>query len=118
MKNLSVTVEVNTPEGVLYCTICEDEHGLPVKIISTFGKAGTTLAAWAYALDATINLLLEKKTGVNEIIQILSNISHSKPLKTAHGVRVGSGPEGIVVALLEYKRQKFKQLKASFETTE
>jgi hypothetical protein len=114
-SNESMTIEVKTPDGVLYYILCEDEDGQLNKVISIFGKAGTALAAWAFATDCLVNMLLERKVGVNEIIERLSNISNSKPIRTATGVKVGSGPEGLVVALLEYKRQKFRDLKSKFE---
>lgn len=103
-----MTIEVNTPDGVLYYTICES-NGVPTKVISTFGKAGTSLAAWAFAMDVLVNMLLEKKADINDIINNLSNISASKSIRTPSGVKVGSGPEGLVIALLEYKRQKFHE---------
>ena len=105
----SRTIEVNTPDGVLYYTICESEENIPIKVISTFGKAGSALAAWAQAVDILVNMLLEKKTPISEIIDNLSNITNSRTIKTNVGVRVGSGPEGIVIAFLEYKRQKHKR---------
>ena len=104
-----MTIEVNTPDGVLYYTICEDEDSLPTKVISTFGKAGSALAAWAQATDILINMLLEQRVPVSDIIDNLSNITNNRPLKTRAGVRVGSGPEGVVVAFLEYKRQIHKR---------
>ena len=101
----SITIEVNTPDGVLYYTICEKDD-YPTKVISTFGKSGSALAAWAQAVDVLVNMLLEKKTSINDIIDNLSNITNNKPMRTNSGVRVGSGPEGIVIAFLEYKRQR------------
>lgn len=102
----SITIEVNTPDGVLYYTICEQDDK-PIKVISTFGKSGSALAAWAQAVDLLVNMLLEKDASYNDIIDALSNITNSKPIQTRTGVKVGSGPEGIVVAFLEYRRQKY-----------
>lgn len=117
-KSPSMTVEVNTPDGVLYYTICEDGDNSPIRVISTFGKAGTTLAAWAYAVDVLTNMLLERGTKIDSLIEGLSQISASKPLRTLEGIKVGSGPEGLVVALLEYKRQKYRELRRTFEEIE
>lgn len=111
----SMTIEVETPDGILYYTICENNEQLPIKVISTFGKAGTVLASWAYALDAMVSILLERKVPITEIIEKLTHISHSKPIRTETGVRVGSGPEGMAVALMEYRRQKFKRLQSAFD---
>lgn len=108
-----MTIEVDTPDGVLYYTIMEEDNQ-PTKVISTFGKTGTSLAAWSFAVDQLVNLLFEKGTKVNEILEVLSSITTEKPKVTLKGVRVGSGPEGLVVALMEYKRQKYRELSASF----
>lgn len=108
----SMTIEVNTPDGVLYYTICESKY-IPdriAKVISTFGKAGTSLAAWAFAVDLLVNMLLENGTDINDIITQLAQISGDKPVKNINtGAKVGSGPEGLVVAILEYKRQKYRE---------
>lgn len=102
----SMTVEVKTPDGVLYYTICE-ENGVPVKVISTFGKAGTSLAAWANAVDILVNMLLERKVSIHILIEALSQITANKSMRTPKGIKIGSGPEGLVIALLEYRRQKY-----------
>jgi hypothetical protein len=105
----SMTIEVNTPDGLLYCTICEKDNKI-VKIISTFGKAGNSLAAWSNAVDILVNLLLQQGLDVNDIISELSLISASKPMISPNtGTKVASGPAGIVIALLEYKRQKYQE---------
>lgn len=111
----SITVgAIDTPDGKLYYTMCFDEEDNLVKVISTFGKAGSSVAAWAQGLDELVNLLLDKKTPINEIIERLSGITTEKSKKTTDGVRVGSGPEGMVVALMEFKRIMYKQLRERF----
>jgi hypothetical protein len=105
----SMTMEIITPDGVLYCTVCELDNK-PVKIISTFGKAGHALASWANAVDLLFNLLFQKGLSINDIISELSTISSIKSTITpVSGVKVSSGPAGIFIALLEYKRQKFQE---------
>lgn len=109
-KYVSMTMEVNTPDGVLYCTVCELDNK-PVKIISTFGKVGHSLAAWSSAVDLLVNLLFQNGLTINDIISELSTISPTIKSMTlpGNGIRVSSGPAGIVVALLEYKRQKYQE---------
>lgn len=111
----SMTVEVITPDGNLYYTICDAEDSTPIKVISVFGKSGTSLAAWAQALDILVNMLLARGTGINDIIEALSNLSNDKVIRDHKGVRVGSGPEGMAVALMEYKRQKYHDLNRKFD---
>ena len=106
-----MTVEVETPEGVLYYTICDDTEGRPIKVITSIGKAGSALAAWSFALDQVINLALENGVGINELIEKLGGTSNDRRPHIRQGVTVRSGPEGIVTALLEYKRNKFLALR-------
>lgn len=110
----SVTVEVDTPDGTLYYTIIEGKNGQPAQVISTFGKTGTSVAAWANAVDQLTNLLLQNDVKINEILEALRHITTGKPIVTLKGVRVGSGPEGLVVAFQEYKRLKFRELQETF----
>lgn len=111
----SITVgAIDTPDGKLYYTMLFDDKDNLVRVISTFGKAGSSVAAWAQGLDQLVNLLLEKNTPINDIIECLSGITTEKSKKTTEGVRVGSGPEGMVVALMEFKRMKFIELREKF----
>lgn len=107
----SMTIEVNTPDGIAYYTICHDENNIPIKVISTFGKAGSALAAWAFAVDILVNMLLEQRVDINDIIMNLSQISGNKPMQhLSTGAKVESGPAGLVIAFLEYKRQKYREM--------
>lgn len=106
MENM--TIEVDTPDGTLFFTIME-ENGMPVRVSSQFGKAGTSLAAWAGALDAVVNLALSVGAGLDDIISTLSNINSDRR-RPSRGIPVTSGPNGVVVALMEYKREKYKDI--------
>lgn len=108
--NKSVTIEVETPDGVLYFTVVEDNSGRPCRVISIIGKSGSSLAAWAEAVDQLINLAFSKGAGINDILEALSNISTSKPIRSLRPTLVvKSAPDGIVVALSAYKREKYKE---------
>lgn len=111
----SMTIRIETPNGYLYLTIIEDEKGRPIRLESVLGKAGSGSASWARAVDELINLLLENGVGIDHIIDKLAGISSEKPRRTPSGIYVRSGPDGIAVAFMEYKRQKYKEMKEKFD---
>jgi hypothetical protein len=109
----SVTMEVQTPDGVMFVIIMEDDDNKPIEIIAHIGKAGAPVQAWAFALAATCTKLLDCGKGINDLIELLSSITSSKaPSRLEHGVILRSGPEGFCYALMQYRADKFQQLKA------
>lgn len=110
----SMSIRIDSPNGYLYLTILEDDSGRPCKIETIMGKTGTDLAAWARATDQLVNLLLDNGVGINEIVDRLSGIMVEKPKRLPSGIYVKSGPDGIAVAFMEYKREKYKEMKEKF----
>jgi hypothetical protein len=108
----SKVTRIKTPNGVMFLTVVEDNHGNPIRIIIQIGKTGTGIRAWADATGRLINLLLERGAGIEEVITQLSNI-HSSDLVFADNslLPVKSGPDALVKALLIYKRSVYRDLK-------
>lgn len=111
----NVCIEVKTPDGTMFVNVLEDENGAPIKVQIIIGKAGTSVAAWAQGTSNLVSSLLEKGEGINHIISLLSNQTSSKEIRSANGTTVRSAMEGVVSALIDYRRMKFNELKDLFE---
>lgn len=103
----SSTIKVETPDGDMFVTIMENDSGRPCRVHVTIGKAGASIAAWSQAIAEMINSLLVGGKGINDIIVWLSQHTSSKPSRS-RDIPIRSGPDGIVVALMEYRRHKFE----------
>lgn len=116
MSNVSaqpcINIKMRTPDGVMYFTFVDNEHGELERILSSAGKAGSTLSLW---VDATCNLLsylLSKKlVSLNELVVLLSNYNTASISYNTGGVPVRSGIGGLVAAI-----QQYKQIKTSGQT--
>lgn len=112
----SETVRVTTPDGTMFVNIMEDSKGNPVQIQLNVGKAGNSVAAWAFAMATLCTMLLSSgKYSINDLIAHLSGITTNKHLRHMDGVRCSSGPEGLVIALLKYRDGKFADMLPSIE---
>lgn len=112
----SLTWKVMTPNGVMFVTIVESTNYLkkpiPVEILITIGKSGSSIMAWANMTASLISLLFKKKADVEDIIaEISMNLSDHSVLQKP-GVSIRSEPEGIKYALLRYQEDRNKRLEA------
>ena len=94
-----------TPDGTANIFVTETN---PVTISITIGKAGTSIAGWAYALSQFVNRSLRTDT-LDEVIDILTDITTHQSSYNSNGVQCRSTPEAVAFALTEYKRMKLKE---------
>jgi len=107
----SINFHVATPDGAMFVNVMEDKEGKPFKIITSIGKCGTAVAAWAQAFDLVASETLENGGSVNKLIEILSGITSAGIRILPAGETVRSGPEGVCLALMRYRQSKFQELK-------
>ena len=106
----AVTFQIVTPDGNMFITISEDDNGVPNAIWIHIGKAGSAVGAWSNALARLMTLCLDKGGTINDLIVELSNQTSDKFRMTNDGEAVRSGIEGVWVALMKYKRDRFEQV--------
>jgi hypothetical protein len=110
----SISIEVDTPDGIMYVTIMEVDNQ-PVKMQIIIGKAGTAIMAWAQATSDLATAVLSTGAGVNKLIEIFSmQTSGSAPKLGKDGLHLRSGPEGVCKALIIYRTMKFRELSSIF----
>lgn len=93
-----------TPDGVTNIHVTEAN---PLFIQINIGKAGTSVASWAYALAELTNLALESHP-LASIIDKLKDISTSQSV-IKDGVECRSTAEAVGFALTEYSMLKLKE---------
>jgi ribonucleoside-diphosphate reductase alpha chain len=115
----SVNYRIETPSGTMHVTIMENAEGNPCRVAINIGKAGTDLNAWAFALSEMISVLLESGLPYAKILEHLSSITSGERPRVAIGsnVSVRSGPEGLWVALMRYRKDKFDELRDKLSST-
>lgn len=99
---------IDTPDGKMWVTIVE-RNGVPVQVIVSIGKTGSYTMAWANAASLLITRLLEFIT-IHQVIQELSGIATGRLAYLTGGDKCRSGPEGIAIALLRYRKEKYSEL--------
>lgn len=102
-----ITIQVPTPDGTMFVTILEDLAGKPMGVQIHIGKAGAPIAAWSNALARIISLALDKGADMNDLVSELSSQTSDKNRMSTRGEIVRSGVEGLWIALMQYKRDKF-----------
>jgi len=108
----SVNIRVRVPEGTMFVTVVEDISGRPIQLLINIGKAGSSLAAWTYAVGRMCTVMFENGFGVNDLIDEFATISSDKAVPQEDGEEaIHSGPAGIAVALVKYRAAKFKEFK-------
>lgn len=103
-------MRVQTPDGQMYVNVMEDKDGDPFQVIINIGKAGSSVAAWAGALGAVISAGLQSGTKLEVYLTELSNITSDGSARTIKSP-CRSGPEGVWVCLVRYRKEKFKELR-------
>ena len=112
----TVSIEVDTPDGKMFVNIMENDNGEPIRIHVIIGKAGTSIAAWAQGCSNLMSAMLVEGCGINKLIECLSLQTSGGIARTLQsGEIVRSSPDGIVTALMQYRKVKFSELKGMFE---
>lgn len=107
----SVSIRVPTPDGTLFVNIMEDDTGKPVGMLIHIGKTGASVMAWAEGMARACTMAMQRGAGINDLISEFSSITTDRITMLQEGSVVRSGPEGVAVALMKYRREKFKELK-------
>jgi hypothetical protein len=111
----SMNVKIESPDGTMYVTVMENEHGVPFKIMVNIGKAGSSLNAWAAIVADFVSDTITR-VGVNSAIAKLLNVSSDKVSYTPDSVTndgvttIRSGPEAIAYALIKYRTERQREL--------
>lgn len=105
----NLTFQVHSPDGLMFVSIMEDTEGKPCAIEIKVGKAGAPLRAWCHCLGRMVTMAFEKGATLSEIIEELSLQTSDGIRITSNGMKCRSGPEGVYIALMEYRRDKFDQ---------
>jgi hypothetical protein len=112
----TLTNKVRTPDGTMFVIVLEDKEGKPCGIHINIGKAGSSLSAWANATAALVTRMLGSGIGLNDIIKELSEMTSDKTVLTGDtNVPIRSGPDGLCYALMQYRKEKFREHAAAFE---
>ena len=110
----SWTFRIPTPDGTLNVIVMENNVGDPFEIQLVIGKAGSAVAAWAYATARLCSTLLQTNAcKINDLITHLSSANSDKISYTDSREPVRSGPDGLALALLKYQNAKFESIRIS-----
>lgn len=103
------TYKVNTGSGTMYITINSDNNGNPIELFATVGKAGSDVAAYTEAIGRLISILLQRRTGVDDIKKQLIGIAGANPVfhKINGYKKILSVPDAIG-KILEFHIDKIK----------
>jgi len=101
----STSIKKETPLGVLFAHITEDEKGQPFEVFINLGKAGGSAMADAEAVGRLISLALRSGIPINEIHRQLRGISSDRAVGLGPN-KVLSVPDAIGLALEEWMRMK------------
>lgn len=111
----NVSFRIETPDGTATIIIAEESDGKLYKIFFEIGKAGTSVKAWAFAVCELATEMIRSGTEVHKVVELLSNISSSRPIYDREGVPCRSGVEALVLALTRWDRfKKDKHSKVKF----
>ena len=106
----SLTYQIRTPDGMMYVNLLEDKDNSLVMIDVQIGKAGGSLRVWAHTMGRMLTMLLEHGAYIDDLIEELNGQFTDKLAIHQGGIKVRSGPEGIYVALVKYKSDKYNRL--------
>lgn len=102
--------QVRTPDGEMFVIIMEDDNAKPCGIEVKIGKVGGPLGAWAHSFSRIITLAIEHGVTINDLIEELSSqTSDSARTITHNNIPCRSGPEGVCIALMHYRSDKFAE---------
>jgi len=99
------TIRKETPLGVMFVNITEDEKGQPFEVFLTLGKAGGSAMADAEAMGRLISLALRSGIPIMEIHRQLRGISSDRAVGLGPN-KVLSVPDAIGIAIEEWHRDR------------
>jgi ribonucleoside-diphosphate reductase alpha chain len=104
-KLKSTSIRKETPLGIMFVHITEDDRGQPFEVFVTLGKAGGSAMADAEAVGRLISLALRSGIPLPEIHRQLRGISSDRAVGLGPN-KVLSMPDAIGLALEEWWRDK------------
>ena len=104
-KLRSTSIRKETPLGIMFVHITEDDRGQPFEVFVTLGKAGGSAMADAEAVGRLISLALRSGIPLAEIHRQLRGISSDRAVGLGPN-KVLSMPDAIGLALEEWWRDK------------
>jgi ribonucleoside-diphosphate reductase alpha chain len=99
------TIRKETPLGVMFVNITEDEKGQPFEVFLNLGKAGGSAMADAEAIGRLISLALRSGISLPEIHRQLRGISSDRAVGLGPN-KVLSLPDAVGIALEQWWRNK------------
>jgi ribonucleoside-diphosphate reductase alpha chain len=117
-KLRGTTYKKETPLGVAFITVNEDDKGQPFEVFVTLGKAGGSAMADAEAMGRLISLGLRSGIGIQSVIKQLRGISSDRAVGLGPN-KVLSVPDAIGIALDDWWRDKVQGVQQeAFNTSE
>ncbi len=104
-KLRGTTIRKETPLGVMFVSINEDDKGQPFEVFINLGKAGGSAMADAEAMGRLISLALRSGIPLSEVHRQLRGISSDRVVGLGPN-KVMSVPDAIGLALEEWMRDK------------
>ncbi|HEX3866891.1 MAG TPA: vitamin B12-dependent ribonucleotide reductase [Gemmatimonadaceae bacterium] len=104
-KLRGTTIRKETPLGVMFVNVTEDEKGQPFEVFITLGKAGGSAMADAEAMGRLISLALRSGIPIMEIHRQLRGISSDRAVGLGPN-KVLSVPDAIGIAIEEWHRDR------------
>ena len=115
-KLRGTTYKKETPLGVMFVTVNEDDKGQPFEVFVTLGKAGGSAMADAEAMGRLISLALRSGIPLPSIHKQLRGISSDRAVGLGPN-KVLSVPDAIGIALDEWWRDKVQGVQQDAFTT-
>lgn len=104
-KLRGTTIRKETPLGVMFVNITEDEKGQPFEVFITLGKAGGSAMADTEAMGRLISLALRSGIPITEVHRQLRGISSDRAVGLGPN-KVLSVPDAIGIAIEEWHRDR------------
>jgi ribonucleoside-diphosphate reductase alpha chain len=104
-KLRGTTIRKETPLGVMFVNITEDEKGQPFEVFLTLGKAGGSAMADAEAMGRLISLALRSGIPLSSVHKQLRGISSDRAVGLGPN-KVLSLPDAIGIAIEEWNRDR------------
>jgi ribonucleoside-diphosphate reductase alpha chain len=114
-KLRGTTIRKETPLGVMFVNITEDEKAQPFEVFLTLGKAGGSAMADAEAMGRLISLALRSGIPLMEIHRQLRGISSDRAVGLGPN-KVLSVPDAIGIAIEEWHRDRITGVQGELMT--
>ncbi len=103
----SEVYRVRTPNGTLTAIIIENHDHTINSFQLLLGKAGNDISPWCDALAGIMTLAINNGVKIDQLINCLNGLTSGREARSL-GSTCRSGPEGVWMALMRYKRSKFE----------